>query len=511
MANRNPAYVYGQDSIFDVPEDSNANDGIDSMLSRDQRRSTNHYYGQPPRPRSKGAPGKYHDNNFYNPNKYPILEQSNFHNQQISEADYLDQMVHSVERRGRYPTQDYDEEKQHSQLNSSYDNDDDDDDDENDDEETEGDSEFYLATANATRMRAVDGQNKLANNNNGQNNVLAYILGGFGLCPPPDDQGMKADAQVSHFETNGGHVTEHSTNTNTNTNSSGGFNICAPDQKELTTDTQVQRFAATTEPEQPANVPGGVEVKRPLPTPQAKKTPLQQFRERKLKLRQKQPLHEEKKEADLQETAAFPFNTRQFSDTTNKQQHQQQSDMEQGDLDLEEQLQHQLQLQEEEEELLQQLEEEQRKEQLEKDKKMDAAVDSGMDLCAIPGCPTSSPKRPPGNLAVSPNAPDFPEDPFEERDQNLFDDGEEQSRLEQIRQKKRTIEHQLETDYMSQNRVQVDTKYATSSGALQTAPMSLRNKAIVSFLVFLFVAAAALVAVSFFWPDLMPKLGRGGT
>ncbi|KAL3935990.1 MAG: hypothetical protein SGBAC_008603 [Bacillariaceae sp.] len=504
MANRNQSYVYGQDSIFDVADDPNSNDGIDSMLSRDQRRSTNHYYGQPPR--GKGAPGKYHDNNFYNPNKYPILEESNFHNQHISEADYLDQMVHSVERRGRYSAEDYDEEKQHSQLNSSYDNADDD-----DEEETEDDSKFYLATANATRMRTVDGQNKLAtntNNNNGPNNVLAYILGGFGLCPP-DEHGMKTDAQVSHFETNGGGVTQDTKpNTSSAGANAGAFNICAPGQKGLATDTQVQRFAATTEVEETANVPGGVEVKQPLPTPQAKKTPLQQFRERKLKLRQKHQMQEEKKEADLQETASFPFNTRQFSDVK-KQQLQLQSDLEQGDVDLEEQLQHQLQLQEEEEELIQHLEEEQRKEQLEKDKKMDAAVDTGMDLCAIPGCPTSSPKRPPTNLAVPPNPPDFPDDPFQDKEHNLFDDGEEQSRLEQIRQKKRTIEHQLEADYSPQNKVQVDTKYITPPIALQKAPMSLQNKAIVSFLVFMFVAAAVLVVVSFFWPDLMPKLGRG--
>ncbi|CAJ1968101.1 unnamed protein product [Cylindrotheca closterium] len=492
MANRNASYVFGQDSIFDVQDDCNANDGIDSMLSRDQRRTTNHYYGQPPR--SKAAPGKYHNNNFYNPNKYPILEQSNFHNHQISEADYLDQMVQSVERRGRYSTQDYDEEKQHSQLNSSYDN-------EDDEEETQDDGEFYLATANATRMIPVDGQNKLATNN-GPNNVLAYILGGFGLCPP-DEHGTKADAQVSHFETNfgnGGEVIGTTNHTTSSSGGGGGFNICAPDPKGLATDAQVQRFTATTEPEEPASVPGGVEVKRPLPKPQAKKTTLQQFRERKLKLRQKHPLQEEKKESsDLQDTAAFPFNTRQFSDAKKQEQQQQEP---------EEQLHHQLQLQEEEEELLQQLEEEQRKEQLEEDKKMDAVVDSGMDLCAIPGCPTSSPKRPPGNLALPPNASDFPEDPFEDKEQNLFDDGEEQSRLDQIRQKKRIIEHQVETEYSSQNRVQVDTIYAASSGVLQTAPMSLQNKAIVSFLLFLFVAAAVLVAVSFFWPDLMPNRGR---
>ncbi|CAJ1964199.1 unnamed protein product [Cylindrotheca closterium] len=502
MANRNASYVFGQDSIFDVQDDSNANDGIDSMLSRDQRRSTNHYYGQPPR--SKAAPGKYHDNNFYNPNKYPILEQSNFHNHQISEADYLDQMVHSVERRGRYSTQDYDEEKQHSQLNSSYENEDDEDDD--DEEETQDDGEFYLATAKATRMIAVYGQNKLATNN-GPNDVMAYILGGFGLCPP-DEHGMKADAQVSHFETNVGNGGKVLGTTNHATSGGGGglFNICAPDRQGLATDVQVERFTATTGPEEPASVPGGVEVKRPLPKPQAKKTPLQQFRERKFKLRQKHSLQEEKLESsDLQDTAAFPFNTRQFSDAK-KQEQQQQSFMEPADLDLEEQLHHQLQLQEEEEELLQQLEEEQRKEQLEEDKKMDAVVDSGMDLCAIPGCPTSSPKRLPGNLALPPNASDFPEDPFEDK---VFDDGEEQSRLDQMRQKKRIIEHQVETEYSSQNRVQVDTKYATSSGVLQTAPMSLQNKAIVLFLVFLFGAAAVLVAVSFFWPVLMPKRGGG--
>jgi len=500
---RSPSYVYGQDSIFDVPQD-NYDDGVDSMLSRDQRRSTNHYYGQPPlSQRNKGPTSKYQNHNFYNPNKYPILEQSNFHNQNISEADYLDQMVHSVERRGRYSTQDYDEEKQHSQLHSSFDNEDHDDDEEDDD-----DAKFYLATANAARMRRVDGQNKLPTNN-GSNNVLAYILGGFGLCPP-DEHGMKADAEVSHYQTNGDSLSANATKSSKNNTS--GFNICAPESKELVTDAQVQRFSATTEP-QPAIVPGGIEVKRPIATPQAKKTPLQQFRERKLKLRQKH-LQEEKKEADLQETAAFPFNTRQFSDIKKQQQRHAQSDTEQGDLDLEEQLQHQLQLQEEEEELLQQLEEEQRKEQLEKDKKMDAVVDSGMDMCAIPGCPTSSsPKRPPGNLSMPPNAPEFPEDPFDDanRGHNLLDDGEEQSRLEKIRQKKRNIEHQLGTDYSAQNTVQVDAKYTTSGVLQTTAPMSLRNKAIVSFLVLVFLAAATLVAVSFFWPELMPKLGRGAT
>jgi hypothetical protein len=150
-------------------------------------------------------------------------------------------------------------------------------------------------------------------------------------------------------------------------------------------------------------------------------------------------------------------------------------------------------------------------------------VDTGAQFCAPPDCligdkkdanvetPEMDEELPPG---MSPQTKLLPppsnvgtdlEASMNVVGQNslLDEDAVQETRLDEIRKKKRTIEQQVNGPSHSRTQAQ---KYQTQTdGETRNTSVSLRNKVIVSFLVLVFILAAGLVGVSFFWPELMPK------
>jgi hypothetical protein len=466
--------AYGDDTSF-------TGTGVDSVLSRDQPRSRRHLYETDRRKRrGNGNSNNIHRNSNRNSNSNRRFDPSpprqistqDDDSSKLLEEDALDSMFQTVEkgfglnsnsaslladtRRKASPRgsgfhyddddvfddnedDDYDEEKQHSQQNSS---------------DMDG---YYLATAASPEMQSVDdsfSKNSTNLTTNAPSNVLAYILGGFGLCPP-DQAGMDADAQVSHFQTLGPNTNDGKTN-----NKSGGFGtFCMPDQKGLATDAQVSHFETAAKEENRNRFEGSTFEEKTDDAPHK-----------------------------LQETAAFPFNTRQFS-----------TDRRRPDPQVEE-------------EPLQR----QQREQDEQDQQLDAVIDTGAQFCAPPDCligekkdatvetPEMDEEVPPG---MSPQTelppPDLEDSMNVVRQNSLMDeDAVQETRLDEIRKKKRTIEQQVNDPSHSQS--QLAQKYKTQTERRNT-PVSLRNKVIVSLLVLVCTVAVGLVGVSFFWPDLMPK------
>jgi hypothetical protein len=208
------------------------------------------------------------------------------------------------------------------------------------------------------------------------------------------------------------------------------------------------------------------------------------------------PFEENKDDAPhkLQETAAFPFNTRQFSTERRR-----------------------LDFQVEEEQL--------QRQQREQDQQIDAVMDTGTQFCAPPDCligdkknanvetPEMDEELPPG-MSPQTELPPPPSNVGTDletsknmvRQSSLLDeDAVQETRLEEIKKRKRSIEQQVNGP-SSHSQTQLARKYQTQRETRNTS-VSLRNKVIVSFLVFVFIVAAGLVGVSFFWPELMPKTG----
>lgn len=475
-------YSYGDDTRF-------SEDGVDSVLSRNERRKRHHLYAADRRQR-QGNVNSINNNNSnsnknrrINPPRHITTKDDD--SSKLLEEDALDSLFRGVEKgfglnsstdasllantrrkatsreavgyRGYDDDDDddvdgdyYDEEKQHSQQHST---------------DMDG---YYLPTAASPEMRSIDDSISRNTNltTNAPSNVLAYILGGFGLCPP-DQAGMDADAQVSHFETASSTAPE----TYSKNKSGGGIGtFCMPDKKGLATDAQVSHFET-------------------MGTQETQDT-----------LESSSPYEEKKEDTSqkLQETAAFPFNSRQFSNPDRRRLDFQ--------LDAEGGLQQQ---------------------QLEQDKKIDAVMDTGTQFCAPPDCltgekrddaqqPETDEALPPG-MSPQTELPPPPSNAGTDleaamgivRQGSLLDEDDvEESRLDQIRRKKRNIEQQVHPDLPSSSGAQLGNKYKQQeNGDTSSASVSLRNKVIISFLVLLSILAAGLVGVSFFWPDLMPKLG----
>eukprot|EP00980_Cylindrotheca_fusiformis_P009097 scaffold1966_cov109-Cylindrotheca_fusiformis.AAC.6 len=474
-------------------------DGVDSVLSRNEQRRRRHLYGADRR--NVGGRQYNNDNNIsrFGPQKTRRDDDSS----KYMEEDALDSFFGSVEKgfgldssRGANNNNNNKNIRKMgvSRRNGYPENYDDEDDDDSSDEEKQpshragggrGSSDmdqYYLPTAASREMRSVDSRtttNMTANNNNnGPPNVLAYILGGFGLCPP-DQAGMDADTQVSHFQTSTA-STGGANNSLADTKSKGGggdsrfVSFCMPDNKAMSKDAQVSHFETGTRPE---------------------------AREHGYH-RSSLPPYEEKTSSDvpnvgLQETAAFPFNSRQFASTPERKR----LDFEQAEKE-----------QEEEERLRQQ----EQQEQLEQEKQLDAAIDPSTNFCAPPDCWPSEKKEepetdeafPPSNLPPPPsNAGGVDLESAMVRQDSLLDDEDgSESRLDQIRQKKRSIEQQVHSDLPSSQFDDQTTSYK-SQATRPTGGTSCKNKFIISILITMFLMAAGLVAVSFFWPQLMPKPG----
>jgi hypothetical protein len=296
---------------------------------------------------------------------------------------------------------------------------------------------YYLPSANSPEMRSIDErratqqQSNVLSSGNNPSNVLAYILGGFGLCPP-DQQSLDQDAQVNYISTTGNN------NNNTTTNSSP---FCAPSKQDV-------------------------------------------------QLEEKKSLGEEKREdfilADLQETAQFPFNTKQFVTPPTEENE-------------------------------------------------DKLVETGANFCALPGwriedvekeslsSPTGLPPQqdeappPPGmkNLERQQN-PDLEagNNVSVVRRKSLLDsdpgvEDESISKLDQIRKKKRQIEHsvspspQVLEERYERHRTQL-IRRKRQQRQQQLSSYTRKDKIFVGFFIFVLLTAAALVGVGFFWPQLMP-------
>lgn len=299
---------------------------------------------------------------------------------------------------GRYDTSDYDMESQMDPSNMKG---------------------YYLASGKSREMQTIEG--KTAGDfamvgNNSPSNVLSYMFGGFGMCPP-DPAGMNADSQVQQV-TMVGQVA----------------NLCFPDKKGLAADEQVATNEwQHEEKKEDLRIVGAAGARNTSFRRELHETNIMdQFDEEKQEPTIPTFMKEEEEDAPFCETPCSPRNV------------------------------------------------------------PEEPTDDAAPFCEPPCSPRNKADKDP-TLSSSVFLPNL-----DGTDNNLLDDEATESKLEEIRRKKRVIEEQLRNS-------QADPDYHTKTKTKESSGLSKgRNISLIIFLFILFGGAVALVTIGFFWPKLMP-------